>query len=227
MQKLESDSTSIRVATPTAVNIAGEIAPKERAGPRLQSLFTLVFALAALIIWLLPKDPMIAWKINSFLHPESAPAQSIRDYNEDMKKDPPEGSFPISKLYVKTLFSSLKHTRTGYLVVYVGDCAGCISMNLREWQRQADKNHVTMLLLTSASQNKANKFTKQLSLEIPIISDMKSKAIEPLNAVWPGRAYFFSPHWRLLWLQREHNPGYDPFKELFFLQKLHSATIGE
>lgn len=195
-------------------------AQQEKRSTRRQVMVFLVFVQILVFVWLIPKDPVLAWRFNYMLHP--VPVQPVQDYSVALRKDPGIGSFPLVT-GEKTPLSAVQESRSGYLVVPVGDCAGCIAVDLRQWQQDANSHKLSMFLLTSASQKQADHFKQHRGLSVPIIADPKGTLIAPLNVIWPGRAYLFSPKWRLLWMQREHSAGYNPFKDTEFLQALHGA----
>lgn len=88
----------------------------------------------------------------------------------------------------------------GYLLVAVGDCAGCIKADLPGWQEQCRARGVSMILLTSASSSAASDFRRRLGLRVPLVSDPSETMQRRLNAVWYGRPYLYSPDWRLRWV---------------------------
>ena len=193
---------------------------EDKQNTRRQLMCFFVLAQMTLLGWLLPKDTILAWRLHYMLHP--IPVTPVQDYSAALKRDPVVGSFSLLT-GEKTLLSTVKPTRLAYLVVPAGDCAGCMAVDLQRWQRDASSHEISMILLTSASQKQADHFMQHLGLSVPIIADPKSTLLAPLNPIWPGRAYLFSPKWRLLWVQRERVPAYIPFKDAGFLQALHGA----
>ena len=135
-------------------------------------------------------------------------------------EDPALGSeLPTHDVGVSTR-RSVGGAANGYLLVPIGDCAGCISADIRAWQAAAPQSGVKLVLLTSAGEDAIQKFRSGLGLHVPIVSDQKGSLIRSLNVLWPGRAYLYSPKWRLIWLQRDDRPRSDPFKDKGFLAAL-------
>jgi len=137
-----------------------------------------------------------------------------------MAQDPALGSeLPTHDVGVSTR-RSVGGAANGYLLVPIGDCAGCISADIRAWQAAAPQSGVKLVLLTSAGEDAIQKFRSGLGLHVPIVSDQKGSLIRSLNVLWPGRAYLYSPKWRLIWLQRDDRPRSDQFKDKGFLAAL-------
>ena len=183
-------------------------------------LLLVVLCQCAVLIWLVRQDPLALLRISSLLHPAPAAPQRPKPDRRLMAQDPALGSeLPTHDVGVSTR-RSVGGAANGYLLVPIGDCAGCISADIRAWQAAAPQSGVKLVLLTSAGEDAIQKFRSGLGLHVPIVSDQKGSLIRSLNVLWPGRAYLYSPKWRLIWLQRDDRPRSDPFKDKGFLAAL-------
>lgn len=99
----------------------------------------------------------------------------------------------------------------GYLVIYVGDCADCLDIDLTALQRHCRAHKLELVLLTMVSRKGVGRFERVAHLNAPAIFDPHRRLIQRLHAYWPGRLFLLSSHWKLLWLQAEPRSGFDPF----------------
>jgi hypothetical protein len=184
-------------------------------------LLTVLLAQIALLLWLLPKDLLIYLRIQHFFR-SSAPAPPP-DYAILLQNDPPLGFLLPNEEAGKSLRKITPKARLGYLIVPVGDCASCLSANLPEWQSEAPKHGLSMVLLSSATSKRVEQFRRSLGLTVPVISDPGDRLSYRLNMVWPARPYLFSTDWRLLWKARENSRTYNPFADQTLETALHGV----
>jgi hypothetical protein len=181
-----------------------------------------ILALELLIfIWLLPHD-LLAYKNIQFLtHPRQS-LVTAPDLAAKMKQDPGLGW----KLSISTRNKqSIGENKKGYLLVFVGDCASCLHADLKTWGAEAKRKQMSMVLLTSATRSKASEFERSLDISAPIISETNGNTIKRINAFWAGRAYLFSPRWRLMWLSKQPDFPVDPFSQKGFQTAIDSRGI--
>lgn len=187
---------------------------------RVTLLLSVILVQVLILLWLVPKDPLLMVRIQSILHPS---ASSVPRPNVDagmLRHDPAIGMQMPMDGAGRSIRSIAPKSKTGYLVVSVGDCASCIAADIKSWQAEASRNDLTTILIASAPPGQAQQFRHTLGVKAPIISDLDGHLTHTLNVVWPGRAYLFSPQWRLRWLQRTLQPQFDPFEDRRFLTAL-------
>jgi hypothetical protein len=182
---------------------------------RVRLLLTIVLAQVIALLWLLPQDPLIAGCIHRLM--SRVPTQSPPpDYTAFLRNDPPIGFKLPTEGTGKILRQVVIPSRNGYLIVPVGDCAGCISVDLSAWQRKASHSGLSMVLLSSATKPIADRFRRDLRLSVPTVADPGNKIAKRLNSFWMARPYLFSSDWRLLWIPKAPQPRYDPFADQAF-----------
>ena len=183
-------------------------------------LLMVVLCQCALLIWLVRQNPLALYRIDSFLHPQPATAPRPKPDKRLMAQDPALEAYLPSQGVGGSVRTSVSGDARGYLLVPVGDCAGCLNSNLRLWQSEAAKRGVKLVLLTSGDQDAINRFRANLGPQIPIVPDQQGTLTRSLNVIWPGRAYLYSRKWRLIWIQRDDAARTDPFSDKRFLSAL-------
>lgn len=93
-------------------------------------------------------------------------------------------------------------SKRGYLVVGLGDCAGCVAFNLRQWETQAREERVPLVGFTLASVSDASKFKSAAGVRTKIITDRNNTLHKSLNCYWSGRVYYYDANWNLLWIMK-------------------------
>ena len=174
----------------------------------------------ALLLFLIRRDPLSLNRIGSVLHPPKVPQHVVLDAGEFCKDPWPGYVIPDSGVG-HTLRLSGRKAAACFLVVPIGDCAGCLAIDIKAWNSDAVKRGIPMILVTSADKDKAQEFRTRLKLTMPIVSDISGSVISHLNVAWPGRAYVFSKDWQLVGLQHAQDPNYNPFNDREF-----SAILG-
>ncbi len=206
---------------------SGEKTVSRRRKLRVGAMVVILMAELILFLWFLHRDPLTAYQLG-LIHQQAAPSPPAINYSAVLKHDPPLGMIMPDSGIGKVVRETAPPSKIGYLVGYVGACAGCLHVDLKAWQREAKQHHVSMILFTTADHATAQNFRKSMGLKVPIISDLHSKLTKQLNAVWPGRSYLFSPNWHLLWLDKSPVPMDDPFnhKLLHRLVSYEGRTAG-
>jgi hypothetical protein len=190
---------SVPISSPAA---AGQLPSRIRTSPsiRLHTLLTLLLVQSLVLVVLIRRDPFITARLQSYIAGnQAAPAQTPYDSGNDPKlgSDIPRAG-PFDQLRGLS-----EPGIAGYLLVAVGDCAGCMSADLPSWERQTRESGVKMILVTSATRQNAIKFCRELKLAAPFVTDSTGTISRFLNATWTGRTYLFSSSWELRWLSRD------------------------
>jgi hypothetical protein len=194
-----------------------ERANNSKTGLLLMVLLLLLF----LLTYFLPKDPLIAAKIATLFHP--APTKPTVYIKSLTRNDPPLNFILAQSGLGAQLRATTKPSKGGYLLVFIGDCAGCITANLRAWEKRSETYDLRMILVTTASFSEAKQFQTQLGLVSPVFFDHGRTLEKQLNATWIGRCYFFDANWRLRWLEDELHVNFDPFKDVQLMGFLHAV----
>lgn len=157
---------------------------------RIRIMLGLFLAEISLLIWYLGRDPLASSLYVRLVHPAEQPLQE--DHTAEFVKDPSPG-FRLAEGNLRS-----GGTRTpdepanGYLVVAVGDCASCLHVDLPALERKTRLSGIDMVLITTATEARANEFVRKSKLHTRILSDPRNRLGASLNAVWLGRAYLFS-----------------------------------
>ena len=177
-------------------------------------VLALVVEMAVAIIVIPPllrQDPLTYSRIRAAIPDfhSATPKPPAADYSAALHADLPPGAplpndGPGKKMRLADPNSHRKH-----LVVFVGDCAGCVGVDLGDWEKEAEDNNLSMALLTNANSRTARLFRKAFELKSPVYSDPGRRLIGRLNAIFKPRAYLFSADWRLRWSQQ--SPADEPF----------------
>ncbi|HET6383212.1 MAG TPA: hypothetical protein VFJ58_07470 [Armatimonadota bacterium] len=181
---------------------------------RTTLVLALVVEMAVAIIVIPPllrQDPLTYSRIRAAIPQfhSATPKPPAVDYSAALHADLPPGAplpndGPGKKMRLADPNSHRKH-----LVVFVGDCAGCVGVDLGDWEKEAEDNNLSMALLTNANSRTARLFRKAFELKSPVYSDPGRRLIGRLNAIFKPRAYLFSADWRLRWSQQ--SPADEPF----------------
>lgn len=189
-------------------------------GSRIRGLLLALTALGVLFLWTVTWDPVVEGQLRSALRGfrrDQAP-----NYAELFRRDPPVGSLlsPAARARVEG-----PKRPVPALLVYVGDCAGCLGVNLTAWERAARKRGIRMVLLTSAEPEAAAGFVKRLELRTAaVVRDPDGALGRVLNACFLSRAYLVTPEGRLRWIQKQPpGAGYSPFTDPEFPRDVHST----
>jgi hypothetical protein len=150
--------------------------------------------------------------------------QTYVDVSKAMKADPSLGiplSVPLSQHLTRQ-----KVENHDVFLVYVSDCAGCISADFPAYERQAAQHGLQMAFLTSASEADGRRFNQTLKMDIPIVSDTSGKIRSTLNASWIGRCYVLRDG-KLVWKQTKPDLKNGPFTDESFLSNfpMQSASL--
>jgi hypothetical protein len=188
------------------------------------ALFTIILVQLCLLLWLVRMDSLTMHWIVSSLHP-TRERQSLNTLpTPDLNADPAIGYKLPHHSETATLLKSIHAAPEYCLVVYAGDCASCLSVNLSEWQKEAKTRRIPMIVITSAPPAQAEVFCKDFRLTGQLLSLSAPTFFRQINCLWAGRAYLFASSGRLLWLQKEQVPGYTPFADSSFLTHLKENT---
>lgn len=199
--------------TPPPVN-ASPITSVQKRKSFVPFLLLILLSQVVLLLWFAKRDPVASAWLQSHLAiaKESPSIAPVRPF--DASLDPPLQSVLPTGSGLPDLHKSSLPDAHGHLVVYVGDCATCANVDLPQWEKEAKARHLSLLLLTSGDAKSAETFRKSLSLKTPVFSDPRRQLLRRLNAVWSVRTYFYSPQWKLEWIQPQVMPGYNPFQDL-------------
>ena len=135
--------------------------------------------------------------LNDILHPQ-----------EQEKRDPELGTTLPQNTIGASIRAVVRPGKSGYLLVFVGDCTACIKVDFPVWAKKAREHNVQIVGLTQARRERILELQSQLSelnVQMPIISDPNNEVISVLNSYYTGRAYLFSPTWRLEWMAHSLN----------------------
>ncbi|MBC8135903.1 MAG: redoxin family protein [Fibrella sp.] len=196
---------------------------------RVQLQLTLLTLLCLLWLNLIRLDPLAEYRVQAFLvrtvfkSPSVVAAQS--GITEAMRNDPALGASPLEGQRV--LASITNGTHKGVLVIYVGDCAGCTTIDLNVFNNNCAKNGLLLLLLTTGNPEDVNDFVKRLKFRPAVVIDKDRSATKSLNTIWSPRIYLLSRSGRLVWLQRSDTYMYDPFKDADFRRALEEVKNGK
>ncbi len=167
------------------------------------------------LAWIISRDPMTSYRLHTALCSDGPQTTSQKSFNFDA--DPGVGAdMRAISVEGQRLGKLVSHSKVGYLLISVGDCASCMGMDLKAVQRQAAAHGINTVLFTTAPPRNAQKFVHDGKLSIPIYSDESEKLSKGLNALWAGRCYLFSTNWRLVWLQKQRTLGYSPISDAGF-----------
>lgn len=174
----------------------------------LWSLFALEFAILTFIVC---RNPFLTLRLRSVFHTNQTTHQSTDD--AFFANDPRLGSrFSDSGPAVEVRRAALD-TQIGYMVVLIGDCAGCIKADLPAMQRESAKRGISMVVVTSSGTTAAQALRRRLRLHVPFVTDRTGILERELNLAWFGRPYYYSRSWKLAWLPKHlgnANPFMDP-----------------
>lgn len=199
------------------------LAPASLRRLRKPLLLSVFLAEAIALLWLLPTDPLLARQTYLFLHPARSKVVSPDDLSR-LKKDPRLHSDLPKDGAGERVRQKTPHSNVGYLLVPVGECASCISVDLRAWQRAASERGLSMVVVSSAPAERTAEFLHDMKLAVPVVFDPSGKLTRQLNVVWTARPYLFSPDWRLIWLPRTYRVQYNPLEEPEFEKALKGAN---
>ncbi|HLI48964.1 MAG TPA: hypothetical protein VKV18_09780 [Chthonomonas sp.] len=193
----------------------------ERRGVLRQILLCLLLLEIAILLFILRREGTFTSLFTRWIaaHTSIGQALPLSDYKAVMKNDPALG-FLLPNTPIGNCIRKLHVVKRPYLLVFVGDCASCLSINLADWQHAAIRYSTPLLVLTTASPKEAKAFLKQQGVHLPIVSDPKGQLVQALNAVWRRRAYLFSSQNRLLWLGKDAPFPTNPFTQPAFLHVL-------
>lgn len=200
---------------PVQIGISAEPLPESRRdrarSGRMRILWSVLALEFALLTLLIRRDAFLALRIGSFLHP-AAPASRVAN-DPFFKNDPHLGAaFPQTGPGAHVRKAALA-THVGYLVVPIGDCAGCIKANLPAMQLESAKRGISMVVVTSSGPEAARGLRRRFGLHVPIVIDREQVLEHQLNLAWYGRPYLYTTAWRLSWLPihlADGNPFTDP-----------------
>jgi hypothetical protein len=200
--------------------MAPPAATKEKSAPlRLQMMLTFLLFSIAVFLCTLHFDANFEGAIRHKIAALRAPLRGDR-YVKFRVKDPPlYAEMPDNPVGANVRKSAVP-SQGGYLVVYVGDCASCLALNVKKLEQKAAELHVSMVLLTATSSKNAEIFRHQSHCVSPAIPDPQGLLLGPVNAAWPGRCYLFSNQWKLLWLSQEPLPDFEMVSVPSFMQAL-------
>ncbi|HET6384509.1 MAG TPA: hypothetical protein VFJ58_14030 [Armatimonadota bacterium] len=182
----------------------------QRAGPRpqsrrLQALLSVLLLLMALLAYTfprsLPQSPVLYGRLLRF-------AGSFKT------APPPPPRSPVKPILVPKPGTLLPMGGTGaairqaapsggdaYLLVFIGNCASCVGVDLNDWNTTAREHHLTMIMFTTAGKQEAAEYHRSLGVPAPLISDPRGEISRRLHAAFKPRAYLFDRDWKLRWAQ--------------------------
>jgi hypothetical protein len=184
--------------------------PRSRAGALFMTLLVLLFVFTYLVRF----DPVLFGRVNAMIHRSPSQETKPADFSRLFRGDKSAGTkLPLSP-ELKRALSAAGKTDIGMLLVWVGDCGGCISANLTAWEAAAERHNVPMVLVTTASGSAVSRFKAEEHLRSPIVSDPTGSLGKEINATWFGRPYLIGPRGHLLWMEKRFPGRYDPFTAL-------------
>lgn len=182
---------------------------------RVGILLSVLLAEVIAFAYLYPRNPWAMEKVERWLHPNYYQMPKI-NYVHQLKRDPPLGLKLPDHGSAPGIWKTLPSSPRGYLLVWGGDCTSCLQADLKSWQLEARRYGISMALFTSASRRDADTLLRREGISAPVLFDSQRRLAVVLNALWPGRTYLFSPHWRLLWLQKIRGSSFNPFNDRGF-----------
>lgn len=190
----------------------------KQAGNKVWLLSTVLLALVAITLFLLPRDPMIAAKYQALIHP---PKQQTGVLGLDPKQPTKEDKhlpFPILSAGAgKQIIDRARKTKKGLLLVYVGDCAGCIEINTPAWEKTSYSSGLPLVLLSNGTQKEIARFRSELHLRSPVIQDPQRQTAKAINATWVGRSYWIAPDGMVRWRTEDFHPDQNPYQDVLLV----------
>ena len=165
----------------------------------LSGVLAAIIASDSFTAYQLQSNVAVATSLFKRANPAHATAAAPPDWAEKTAKDPQPGyQLP------ETLPRPPKRLKKpdGTLLVYVGECGGCINVDFKAYAAEAQKRNLELRLLTSAGKEKSERCRDQLHWNASVYSDTANALREPLNTAWVPRSYIVSPDGKLLWLQK-------------------------
>jgi hypothetical protein len=189
---------------------------------RAATLFLVFLTLLVICLWLLSRDPVVLARLRAALRPGRA--RPSPDYSAHLRQDPAVGTI-LSDRPTVPLSGASDKTDRGYVLLYVGECAGCLHPDIPRFDQDARSRGLRMVLLATAPQATAESFRRAVGApRVPIVSDPKRALTRKLNAFTAPRVYLFSPRWELKWIQKEFQGAYfDPFADQGFVTALEEV----
>ena len=155
-------------------------------------LLVVFFVLLALVCYLLPQDVMLRERFTHIFDRHAEPLQA-REIRFDEEKDPDLQSVLPNNETTKRIRKETPN-RKGTLLVCVGDCAGCLNMDIAKWHRESKARGLSLVFFSWGNDSDITEFTRTLqkaALTIPIYQDKDREIAHALNAYYAGRAYLF------------------------------------
>jgi len=153
--------------------------------------------------------------LNDLLHPQ-----------EQEKRDPELGTTLPENATGAALRAAVRPGKSGYLLIFVGDCTGCLKVDFPRWAKKARQHNVQLVALTQVPRERIGELQSQLNqlnVQAPIVSDPKVEVISAINSYYGGRAYLFSPRWQLEWMAHTLNSDVSFWDTPAFLKALEEA----
>jgi hypothetical protein len=185
----------------------------------------LLTALILILVWLLTKDPLVCARLQQFFRPK--PKTTIVDYASLLKNDPHPGTHLPNTTASSAVQKATKNPRRGYLLINVGGCSTCMHTDFRLLEKQAEQYQLKLVMVTSANRSTATRFQRDAGARrSPIVCDPDGQLIAAMNAFFTPRMYYYSPDWRLQWIQKDPSrTNYNPFADPDFNRAMRE--VGE
>lgn len=206
---------------------------QEKESPRLSystriNLYCLtVLVLSANLLYsyssdaLLRADAVARLQNVGIIQPHVAPSA---DFSNEMKSDPPLGMALSDGQIGSRVRRIAGADEPATLLVFVGDCAGCLPMDIRFYTEMARKAPVSLVLISNADEKNTATFIKDVKAasEVDVVAggDPGNQVLSSLNPVFRPRAYLFDKNWKLRWKQTNAGLGYTPFTDDVFKSRL-------
>ena len=145
------------------------------------------------------------------------PVRYAPDISKVLPNDPDMGIFIGDRWLADLKKACPPHPASQTLLVYVGECAGCINIDLPDYLKRSQANHLNLVFLTSASAEDAKAFANRYKTSVGAVSDQMGELRGRLNAAWMPRSYVIGPEGQLEWLQTTAKPEYSPFSDPTFI----------
>ena len=208
--------------------IYSDTSTKQSRISRVSILVTILLMLTLVMCYLIPSDPLIAARLQVIVHPPVSYASNMGAMSHILTKDdPPLGlTLPQDKIG-NAIRNAAKSTDVAYMVVPVGDCANCITTDVKVWEQVANKKGIRFILYSTGTKKDIADFSTRMKLTCPTVSDPDNIMGKRLNMAWIARPYLFSRQWRLVWFQNEFHIGFNPFTDITFQRAVLESENNE
>lgn len=198
------------------------ISPPRPSLPHRVYILTIA-ALSVILLGLMWRDPIAQTKLRLLprtLQATVVPPRPVRyapDISKALPNDPNTGLFIGGKWLADLKKACPPNPAPRTLLVYVGECAGCIDADFPAYLKACNANALNLVFLTSSSAEDAKAFANRYKIPVQAVSDPKGELTRHLNAVWMPRSYIIGPKGQVEWLQKSAKREYSPFTDPAFI----------